>query len=86
MRLTFADDTTLECNWANAADGIFWAEVPDLSIPGAVLIFNDETKTRRMTARYDEETQTVFEGYTRLINAQTRDGAVLVGIRKEART
>jgi len=80
--LTLSDGTEYSLDWCNADKGIFNINLEtDQSFLELAVKFGDRQLTNRITAKYNEETQRVYEGYTELRTIQFdmwRTGTVLI--------
>lgn len=79
-KVLLADETELQVKYCGEDSNILWMEVYGLTIPEAVSIFTDKTKTSKIIA-YEN---VVHEGYTNLIHVSVREGTIAVALKKEA--
>lgn len=84
MKVILNDRSEHACDWAGASEGVLWISLIGTTLPAAVNIFDDPSKTCRIEAVYSESNnmREVFEGYTDLINAHVSENTVRIGLQR----
>lgn len=89
LSLTLSDGTVYELDWCHADKGIFNANIKTAdSFVEIAMKFGNRELTSRMIAKYGEDHEDVYEGYTELQSIQLdgwETGSVLITLFNTAR-